>query len=47
MGAILVIVEESAYDGQIVEWKAAMVDGEKIRADTWYCLKDGEFEECE
>ena len=25
--------------------KAAAVDGEKIKADTWYMLKDGEFVE--
>ena len=34
----------------IIEWKAAVVDGVKIKADTWYCLKNGEFaevKECE
>jgi hypothetical protein len=25
--------------------KAAQIDGEKIKADTWYMLKDGEFVE--
>ena len=25
--------------------KTEYVDGEKIKADTWYCLKNGEFEE--
>ena len=47
IGAILVIVEESKNDYQIMEWKAFVVDGAKIKADTWYCLKDGELEECE
>ena len=27
--------------------KAEIVDGERIKADTWYTLKDGEFAECE
>ena len=27
--------------------KAAAVDGEKIKADTWYMLKDGEFVEAD
>lgn len=26
-------------------WKAAVVDGETIKADTWYMLQDGEFVE--
>ena len=27
--------------------KAAKIDGEKLKADTWYMLKNGEFEEAE
>ena len=27
--------------------KTEYVDGEKIKADTWYCLKNGEFVEAE
>ena len=41
MGAILVIaVENDAYYG-IKEWKAFVVDGENIKPDTWYKLKNG------
>ena len=35
--------KKGSYD--IAEWRAAVVDGEKIKPDTWYCLKDGEFVE--
>ena len=45
LGAVLVIAEENSDDYDVKEWKAAVVDGETIKADTWYCLKDGEFEE--
>ena len=46
LGSILVIAEESdRYD--IAAWKAAVVDGEKIKADTWYKLENGEFVEVE
>ena len=27
--------------------KTAKIDGEKLKADTWYMLKNGEFEEVE
>ena len=27
--------------------KTEFVDGERIKADVWYMLKDGEFTECE
>ena len=39
LGAILVIVEEN--ENGIKEWKAVEVDGEKIKADTWYRLEKG------
>ena len=45
LGAVLVIVEENANDYDIYKWAAAVVDGEKIKPDTWYKLKDGEFTE--
>ena len=45
LGAILVIAEENSYNYDIKEWKAVVVDGEKIKADTWYRLKDGELVE--
>lgn len=43
IGAILVIAEENKYDSQIKEWQAFVVDGQKIKADTYYTLKDGEI----
>ena len=45
IGAILVICAESNRDYSIVGWKAAVVDGETIKADTWYTMRDGEFVE--
>ena len=46
LGAILVIAEENRCDHSIKEWKATVVDGKKIKADTWYRLEDREFVEC-
>ena len=45
LGAVLVIAVENKSNYRIKEWKAAVVDGEIIKADTWYTLKDGEFVE--
>ena len=45
IGAIIVIVNENNDDFSIKEWKAAIVDGDSIKADTWYRLKNGEFVE--
>ena len=45
LGAVLVIVEEEPRSYEIKEWKAAVVDGDAIKPDTWYTLKDGEFVE--
>ena len=45
LGAVLVIAEEKSDSYEIKEWKAAVVDGEAIKPDTWYALKDGEFVE--
>jgi hypothetical protein len=47
IGSILVLVEEATDSYDISAWKAFEVDGEKIKADTWYCLKDGEIAEVE
>lgn len=47
LGAVLVIAEENQGDYNIKDWKAAVVDGETIKADTWYKLIDGEFVEVE
>ena len=43
IGAILVIVEEERDGYNIREWKAAVVDGKEIKADTWYKLENGEL----
>ena len=45
MGAVLVIAEENKSDYKIAAWKAAVVDGEIIKPDTWYILENGEFKE--
>ena len=45
LGTILVIAIEKRDSYDIAEWKAAVVDGEAIKADTWYTLKNGEFVE--
>ena len=45
IGAILVIAEENEYDSQIKEWQAFVVDGKKIKADTYYTLNNGEIVE--
>jgi hypothetical protein len=45
IGAILVIAEENEKDYDVKEWKAVVVDGETIKADTWYKLVDGELVE--
>ena len=45
LGALLVIAEEKPDDYDIVEWKAVIVDGEKIKADTWYRIENGELKE--
>ena len=47
LGAILVIAEENEYDSDIKEWQAFVVDGKKIKADTYYTLKDGEIVEAD
>ena len=46
LGAILVIAEENNDNYDVKEWKAVVVDGETIKADTWYRLVDGELIEC-
>ena len=47
MGAVLVIAIENGCDYGIKEWKAGVVDGENLKPDVWYTLKDGEFVEAE
>ena len=47
IGAYIVIVERGEWDGekypQIGEPKLGKIDGEILKADTWYTLKNGEF----
>ena len=46
IGSVLVLVEENMNDCEIKHWKAEVVDGERIKADTWYQLDEhGEFQE--
>ena len=46
LGALLVIAIEDDY-GKLKEWKAGIVDGEVLKPNVWYTLKDGEFVEVE
>ena len=41
------MVSERDDSGDIVDAKLARVDGEAIRADTWYTLRRGEIVEVE
>ena len=45
IGAILLLAEEEQKSYEIKAWKAEYVDGERIKADTWYRLKNSEFVE--
>ena len=48
LNAILVIAKECDNNSIIKHFNSTIVDGEKIKADTWYRLDDdGEFKECE
>ena len=50
LGCAIGCVERGEWDGEtypIIAVKAAIVDGEKIKADTWYRLQNGEFVEVE
>ena len=51
IGAYIVIVERGEWDGekypQIGEPKLGKIDGEILKADTWYTVKNGEFIEVE
>ena len=42
-----IVVSERGSSGDIVDAKLARVDGETIRADTWYTLRRGEIVEAE
>ena len=45
MGAILVICVECDDSFEIKEWKSVVVDGETVKPDTFYTLKNGELVE--
>jgi hypothetical protein len=47
IGAMLTIVVENDCDYEIKEWKSFVVDGESVKADTWYTLRNGELVEVE
>ena len=47
IGALLVIAEENSGNYDIAHWKAVVVDGETVKADTFYKLVNGELVECE
>ena len=47
LNAVLVIAEENNWDCEIKDLKAVVVDGEKVKADTWYKLENGELVEVE
>ena len=50
LGSAIVVVERGGWNGEtypLINIKAAMVDGQKIKADTWYTLTNGEFVECD
>ena len=50
IGCAIVCVERGEWNGETYPIKAicsSIVDGEKIKADTWYTVKNGEFVEVE
>jgi hypothetical protein len=47
LGALLVCAIENENNYDIADWKAVVVDGEQIKADVFYTLKNGELVEAE
>ena len=47
LGSVLVIAEEACDSYDITAWKAVLVDGETVKANTWYQLVDNELREAE
>ena len=45
IGSVLVLCEEEHFSANIKEWKVVVVDGDAVKADTWYKLEDGEVKE--
>jgi len=44
-GALLVVAIEDYGSYNIKEWKAGVVDGVTLKADTWYTVENGEWKE--
>ena len=40
-----IVLAEYDYEGTIICVKSAKIDGKKLKADTWYCLKNKKFTE--
>ena len=47
IGSILVIALENDEDFEIKDFAVGIVDGEKIKTDTWYMLENGQLVEAE
>ena len=50
LGSAICICERGGWDGAtypLLAIKAAIIDGEVLKSDTWYKLENGEFIECE
>ena len=48
LGSAICICERGGWNGEtypLLAVKAAIIDGEVLKPDTWYTLKDGEFKE--
>ena len=45
IGALLVCAVENDNNNDIKDWKAVVVDGQNIKADTWYTVRDGKLVE--
>lgn len=48
LGSAIVVCERGEWNGRtcpLINIKAAIIDGEKLKADTYYTLKNGEFVE--
>jgi hypothetical protein len=49
LGCWIILAEwarDDKGDWHIIDVQCAKVDGEKIKADTFYCLENGQFVEC-
>ena len=46
LDAVLVLAKED-YSGKVIDHASAVVDGEKVKADVWYTIENGQLIECE